>query len=68
VNKLRWRCRRGVRELDILLLDYLEHVYPQSDANSQQAFADLLELDNAELLKKAAELNVIQSITPTDIG
>ena len=28
IGKLRWRCRRGMKELDLLTLGYLERHYP----------------------------------------
>lgn len=48
--RLRWRCRRGMRELDVLLLDYLDRVYPGAGPGQQQAFERLLELQDPELL------------------
>lgn len=43
-RKLRWRCRRGMKELDELLLDYLTQRYLQAPVAEQQAFEGLLEL------------------------
>ena len=42
-KSLRWRCRRGMQELDILLLAYLDHHYQDADGASQAAFANLLQ-------------------------
>jgi antitoxin CptB len=47
---LRWRCRRGMRELDMLLERYLRERYPSAPAAEQQAFAALLDLPDPELL------------------
>jgi antitoxin CptB len=47
--KLRWRCRRGMKELDVVLLGYLERYYMQAPAKEQEAFADLLELQDPQL-------------------
>jgi antitoxin CptB len=47
---LRWRCRRGMRELDILLERYLRERYPCAPAAEQQAFEALLDLPDPELL------------------
>jgi antitoxin CptB len=47
---LRWRCRRGMRELDVLLERYLRERYPSAPAAEQQAFAALLDLPDPELL------------------
>ena len=49
-SMLRWRCRRGMRELDVLLERYLRERYPSAPAAEQQAFAALLDLPDPELL------------------
>jgi antitoxin CptB len=43
VGKLRWRCRRGMKELDILLTRYVDERYGAAPAEEQQAFQSLLE-------------------------
>lgn len=48
--RLRWRCRRGMRELDMLLLAYTDGCYPQADAAEQAAFRRLLSLPDPEIL------------------
>lgn len=47
--KLRWHCRRGMRELDMLLLSYLEQDYPTASSTEQAAFAALLDLEDPVL-------------------
>jgi antitoxin CptB len=42
-GRLRWRCRRGMKELDILLTRYLDECYGTAGAVEQQAFQHLLE-------------------------
>ncbi len=42
-SRLRWRCRRGTRELDLLLQRFLELHYPRLNAGEQSLFKDLLE-------------------------
>jgi antitoxin CptB len=42
-GKLRWRCRRGMKELDILLTRYVDERYRAASAEEQQAFQTLLE-------------------------
>jgi antitoxin CptB len=49
VQKLRWRCRRGMRELDQLFTRYLEGQYPTASAAERDAFARLLELPDPDL-------------------
>ena len=51
LGKLRWRCRRGMKELDLLTLGYLDQYYPSASATEQQAFAALLELQDPVLMR-----------------
>jgi len=48
-SRLRWRCRRGMRELDQLLGWYLDTRYAESDAATKEAFSTLLEQQDPEL-------------------
>lgn len=50
IARLRWQCRRGMRELDLLLLRYLESEYPTASPDAQRGFERLLELSDPELL------------------
>lgn len=50
LGRLRWRCRRGMKELDLILERYLERGYPQADRVEQAAFARLLEASDPELV------------------
>ena len=47
--RLRWRCRRGMRELDQLLEQWLNVRFAQADASTQRAFAELLEEQDPQL-------------------
>lgn len=49
LNKLRWMCRRGMRELDMLLLGYLERHYPEAEPAAQRAFARVLEMQDPDI-------------------
>ncbi|MDW3094917.1 MAG: succinate dehydrogenase assembly factor 2 [Gammaproteobacteria bacterium] len=49
LSKLRWRCRRGTKELDTLTTRYLEHFYSSASQHEQSAFAQLLTLQDPEL-------------------
>jgi antitoxin CptB len=49
VARLRWRCRRGMKELDLVLLRYLEQDYPQASPADRDAFARILELQDPDL-------------------
>ncbi|RMG29400.1 MAG: succinate dehydrogenase assembly factor 2 [Gammaproteobacteria bacterium] len=43
LRRLRWQCRRGMRELDLLLLGFLESGYGRLDPAGRAAFERLLE-------------------------
>ena len=43
LGKLRWRCRRGMQELDILLLRYVDQRFADASFEEQEAFQRLLE-------------------------
>ncbi len=49
-SQLRWQCRRGMRELDLLLTGYLENDYPQTSEDQKQAFRELLGLPDPDLI------------------
>lgn len=49
--RLKWQCRRGSLELDLLLKSYLETDYLLADDDGKARFAALLQLDD-EALKK----------------
>lgn len=44
--KLKWHCRRGMRELDVLLVTYCEECYPTASDGEQRTFAAFLELQD----------------------
>ena len=48
-RRLGWRCRRGMRELDVVLQHYLEARYSDAPAEEQAAFEALLELQDPQL-------------------
>jgi antitoxin CptB len=49
LGRLRWRCRRGMRELDELLTNYLSDQFPGADPAQRAAFEQLLECPDIEL-------------------
>jgi len=48
-SRLKWQCRRGMRELDELLLRYLDEYYPTDSDDDKAAFRAVLELADPEL-------------------
>lgn len=48
--RLRWQCRRGMLELDVLLQDFLGKGYVRLSGEDRQAFAQLLDYPDPVLL------------------
>jgi antitoxin CptB len=49
LGKLRWRCRRGMKELDVLLLRYVDERFCGASNLEQDAFRRLLETQDPVL-------------------
>jgi antitoxin CptB len=49
-NRLQWRCRRGIRELDLLLRRFLEHGYDRLSHEDKRMFEYLLDQKDPDLL------------------
>ena len=47
--RLRWRARRGTRELDALLGGWLDERYEAADQATRQAFDELLDAQDPDL-------------------
>jgi antitoxin CptB len=48
--RLRWQCRRGTKELDLLLQRYLDSGYLLADDEEKALFVELLGLEDDELI------------------
>lgn len=42
-SRLRWRCRRGMLELDLILNEFIDKAYVSLDAQNRQRFDALLD-------------------------
>ena len=49
--RLRWQCRRGALELDLLFNRFLDTGYQNLDATQRRAFNDMLTLDDTLLAR-----------------
>ena len=49
LKRLRWRARRGTRELDALFGGWLDECFVDADAATQQAFDELLDAQDPDL-------------------
>jgi antitoxin CptB len=74
-KKLGWACRRGMRELDVLLDRYLQSHYAAASSDEQAAFEQLVQLQDPELARyllarvdpdNAALAAVVRKISPRD--
>jgi antitoxin CptB len=53
LDRIRWRCRRGLLELDLVLAAFLERGYGRLDAGQRGLFDELLEQPDNDLLDLA---------------
>lgn len=49
LKRLRWRCRRGMRELDQLMLRYLDRAWAQDSEPQREVFLRLLDGEDDKL-------------------
>lgn len=49
-SKLKWRCRRGTKELDFLLENFLLNQFLCADKQEQLLFVELLDLQDSQLI------------------
>ena len=49
LRRLRWRCRRGMRELDQLMLRYLDACWASADDSERAVFLRLLDTEDDRL-------------------
>ncbi len=52
-DRIRWRCRRGLLELDLVLKRFLEHRFDGLDAGERRLFDELLNTPDNDLLDMA---------------
>jgi len=50
-SKLRWHCRRGMRELDEAMRAYLDHHYDDATDGERASFEALLGMQDPELYR-----------------
>jgi antitoxin CptB len=51
LRKLEWRCRRGMKELDLLLVRYMRERHPSASSDERAAFEEFLELPDPEIAR-----------------
>ena len=55
LSKIRWRCRRGTKELDHLLLSYFENHYQDANESERASFEEMLSLQDNVLIEMFAD-------------
>jgi len=72
LNKIRWQCRRGMLELDMILISFFDNCYESLTIEEQGAFIRLLEYPDptlyAWLMGRKGISSGIQDDTPEDIS
>lgn len=48
-RKLRWQCRRGMKELDLVLVRFLDRHFIAASASDRHNFARLLDVEDDQL-------------------
>lgn len=73
--KLRWRCRRGMRELDKAMSAYLDNHYVNASEQEREDFIALLDLQDPELYqlvtgkaKEARYQSIVDKMSATMAG
>jgi antitoxin CptB len=50
ISEVRWKCRKGIREIDILLSKYMEEIYQDLVDEQQEIFIEFIQQDTYEIL------------------
>ena len=66
-SRLRWQCRRGMRELDELLQSFLKHGYSLLDADQRETFERLLTTQDNQLLEYFMGRSVPEDTATADV-
>lgn len=71
-SRIRWLCRRGMKELDVLLERFMESTYDELTAAEKNAFETLLRNEDPDLyallMQKMQPANEIQARIIERIG
>ena len=49
-SRLLWQCRRGIKEMDIIFQDFINHLYDQLTDDKKNAFSRLLDEQDLDIL------------------
>jgi antitoxin CptB len=62
-RRVYWHSRRGMLELDLVLMPFAEHAYPGLDAEQQRRYRALLACEDADIFAW-----IVHRETPADPG
>jgi antitoxin CptB len=51
VRRLRWHCRRGIKEVEVLLLPFFEQHYAELSEQDKQLFEKLLDQHDVDMFE-----------------
>lgn len=51
VRRLQWQCRRGIKEVEVLLMPFFEAYYTELSPSDQQIFECLLACQDVDLFE-----------------
>lgn len=63
LQRLRWRCRRGMRELDQLFTRYLDRVWADASAGERADFERLLQCEDDRLWRWFLGYEAVEDIS-----
>ena len=49
-SRILWRCRRGIKEMEIVLQDFIKNSYDELNNENKSAFSKLLEEQDLDIL------------------
>lgn len=67
MKKLHWKCRRGMKEMDILFEHYLYQHYTEADATHQAAFESMCDMQDPIIADYLFERSLPDSAAVNDI-
>ena len=50
-SRLEWRCRRGIKEMDLVCQRFLEHAYPDLPEEQKALFEEILDENDLDILE-----------------
>lgn len=66
-NRIYWASRRGMLELDLVLMPYARDVYPTLSAQDQRAYQQLLDAEDTDLFAWFLQKSVPEDVVLADI-